>query len=328
MAVRNEQSMTTPTEVDELLDQAKQHSRQREYAEAIERYREVLGLDDRHVGALEGLATSAFMVKDYDLAIEHFKRVSMIDPRRARAIINLGAVYNRKGDYQNAVQTLRKALVKDRKSAEAYYNLGIAHRGLNQSSMAVSAYKEAIRLNPEMAEAYQNLANVFVDMGNTHQAILQYKRALDINPDFERAQRGLERAKNAKLDSDNARSPFGRLVDMSKVKKVGETSTARVMSEQERYDDRMAVHANSKETLLTARALLENLQAELEPHLQEFTRAFNQSKDARGYWDEFQALTKSIENFEQQVDGFMEQTDKLRSHEAEISESTSAPTGN
>jgi len=310
--------MTTPTAVDGLLDKAKLCSRKRDYEAAIEHYREVLAIQEHHVSAHEGLATAAFMAKNYDLAIEYFTRVSQVDPRRSQSIINLGAVHNRKGDYNAAVQALRKALMKDRKSAEAYYNLGIAHRGLNQLSMAVSAYKEAIRLKPEMAEAYQNLANVFIEMGNTHQAILHYQRALDIRPDFEKAIHGLERAKNAKQASDEAVSPFGRLVDINKMKKAGETKASRQLTEQERYDDRVAVHTHAKDALFAARDVYENLKNELEPHLQDFTRAFNQSKDARGFWDEFQELSKTLQNFEQLVDDLLEDTGKLRSHDQEI----------
>ncbi|MEZ6050996.1 MAG: tetratricopeptide repeat protein [Planctomycetaceae bacterium] len=310
--------MTTPATVDGLLDKAKKSSRERDFDAAIQCYQEVLALDEHNVAAHEGLAAAAFMAKNYDLAIQHFQRVSMVDPRRSQAIVNLGAVYNRKGDFNSAVQALRRALAKDRKSAEAYYNLGIAHRGLNQLSMAVSAYKEAIRLNPEMAEAYQNLANVFVEMGNTHQAILHYQRALDIRPDFEKAVRGLERARSTKKELDKTVSPFGRLVDINKVKKAGESTKVRELSETERYEDRLAVHALAKDALYAARDVHENLESALEPHLQEFTRAFNQSKDARGFWDEFQAMSKSFQDFEELVDSLGTQTGKLRKHNEEI----------
>lgn len=310
--------MTTPHAVDDLLSRAKALTQKKQFDSAIERFRQAIALDERNVAAHEGLAAAAFLKKDYGLAIEHFERVTRIDPLRAQALINLGAVYNRKEDYSKAVQILRKALAKDRKSPEAYYNLGIAHRGLKQWSMAVSAYKEAIRLKSDMAEAYQNLANVFIEMGNTHQAILHYQRALDIRPGFDRAIRGLERARNAKRASDQAISPFGRLVDINKVKKAGQTTVSRKLTDQERYDDRVAVHQHAKDSQHAAQAVLQVLQAQLEPLLQDFTRAFNQSRDARGYWNEFQSLTKCLGEFEGLVDEFTSATDKLRDHEKDI----------
>ncbi len=308
--------MTTPLNPDEVLQAARNCVRQRDYAQAIELFQQVLAQQPNHVAAHEGLATAAFLSDDYDLAIEHFKKVTMFDPRRSEALVNLGAVYNRKEDYQSAVACLRKALAKDRKSATAYYNLGLAHRGLGQSSMAVSAYKEAIRLCPEMAEAYQNLANVYTDMGNSTQAILHYERALALRPDFERAQRGLQRARAAKLEADRSVSPFGRLVDP-----VGQSrgplarTPVRELNDQQRFDDRTTVHRLIKEAEQSASALVHQVRSELEAQLLTFTRAFAQSKDARGFWDEYRTLKQAIDNFHQMYDLHRHRMDALQAHE-------------
>jgi tetratricopeptide (TPR) repeat protein len=292
--------------------------RQRHYAEAVELFRSALMGNERNPQVHEGLATAAFMMGDYALAVEHFKRVTMLDPRRAQALVNLGAVYNRQEDYSNAIQTLRKAVTKDNKCAEAYYNLGLAHRGLNQLQMAASAYKEAIRLNPEMAEAYQNLANVYSDMGNTQQAILHYERALQIRPDFERARRGLERARGVKQKAADEASPFGRLVDVSQLKRsadVTPVARSRELTEQERFEDRSTVHGIAKTIEQSARATLQQLQSELEPALLAFSRAFAQARDARGYWHEYKGVTGAFANFEKLWQSLSVRTDELRVHE-------------
>ncbi len=307
--------MNVPTSVDALLDQARKCVRHREYPQAIDLFRQVIAQQDHHVAAHEGLATAAFLSGNYDLAIENFKKVTLLDPRRSEPLVNLGAVYNRKEDFQNSVTILRKALSKDRKSAEAYYNLGMAHRGLGQLSMAVSAYKEAIRLNPEMAEAYQNLANVFVDMGNTTQAILHYERALKLRPDFERARRGLHKAQNAKMQADRAISPFGRLVDTAQARRPVGTSPARELSEQERFADRSEVHRLIKEAEQSAAGLLHQMKTELEVNLLNFTRAFVQSRDARGFWDEYRLLKQAIDHFYQMADLHRQRMDAFRTHE-------------
>ncbi|MBX3439441.1 MAG: tetratricopeptide repeat protein [Planctomycetaceae bacterium] len=317
--------MKTSAELDGLLERARECLKLRQFAEAIALYRQALTVDNLHVPAHEGLARAAFLANDFDLAIEHFQRIAQIEPRRSQALVNLGAVQNRKEDYAAAVQTLRKALAKDRKCAEAYYNLGLAHRGLNQLSMAVSAYKEAIRLNPQMAEAYQNLANVFVEMGNADQAILHYRRALEIRPDFERAKRGLERAQGAKQEAKNAISPFGRLVDVSQMKKAGEADAGRPLTEKERFDDRTVVHDRAKEAQRAATAVLQLLQNDLEEDLLELNRAVIQSRDVRGFWHEFRQLAESADAFEKIVDILERCTDELRAHEKEIARLTSQP---
>jgi tetratricopeptide (TPR) repeat protein len=317
--------MPTSAELDGLLEQARECLRRGDYQAAIDQFRLILETDNCQVSAHEGLATAAFLGKEYDLAIQHFRRVTQIDPRRSQALINMGAVYNRMAEYNNAVQVLRKALSKNRNSAEAYYNLGLAHRGLNQLSMAVSAYKEAIRLKPTMAEAYQNLANIFVQMGNIDQAILHYRRALELRPGFERAEQGLDRARQAKQAAEKASSPFGRLVDVSKVRKSQESGSVRPMNDQERYDDRAAVYSHAKESKRAAIALLQLLEIELEEDLLEFTRAVNNSKDAQGLWEPYQRLAESIENFERLVGVLQSRTAALRAHEDDIARMTTAP---
>lgn len=314
--------MTSPAETGDRLADARQLMRQRDYSAALAVYEQILDENDRDGPAHEGLATAAFMLKDYDRAIAHFNRVMQIDPRRAQPLVNLGAVYNRRGDYNTAIATLRKALAKDRRCAEAYYNLGLAHRGLNQSSMAVSAYKEAIRLAPEMAEAHQNLANVYIDMGNTQQAISAYERALQIRPDFERARQGLERAKEAQQQARSSASPFGRLVDVQQAKRADqEASVVRVMSEQERFDDRQAVHGFAKEGERAAAGLLGQLDSDLEVRLKDFARAFTQSTDARGYWSEYSRLQASAQSFEKLLAVLQQRLDALKHHEEFVAES-------
>jgi len=74
--------MTTSAELDGLLDQAKERVRQRDYAQAIELYRQAIEADDCQVAAHEGLARAAFLSREYDLAISHFQRIFQLDPRR------------------------------------------------------------------------------------------------------------------------------------------------------------------------------------------------------------------------------------------------------
>jgi tetratricopeptide (TPR) repeat protein len=298
--------MPNATEHEAVLQTARQHLRQREYPQALALYEQVLVQDPSSVAAHEGAATAAFVMQDYPRAIEHFKRASQLDPRKSQPLVNLGAVYNRMADYQTAAKVLRQAIGKDRRCAEAYYNLGIAHRGLNQPSMAVSAYKEAIRLAPEMAEAYQNLGNLYVEMGNTQQAILNYKRA----------QRGLERAQNAAVEAKRSISPFGRLVGAGgPTDKEAEPAAMRVLTPQERFEDRAAVHAHAKELERAAAVLLNQMREQLEGALLQLTHAFTQSDDRYNFRSEFVAFQQARGAFEQVAHALQERSDALRDHE-------------
>jgi tetratricopeptide (TPR) repeat protein len=307
--------MPAAVDIDALIQQARQQLRQGEIAQALATYEQAVAADETHISAHEGLATAAFMMHDYARAIAHFQRVCKLDPRRVQPLVNMGAVYNRKGDFQQATKILRQALSKDRKCAEAYYNLGIAHRGLNQLSMAVSAYREAIRLSPEMAEAYLNLANAYQDMGNTQQALLNYRRALEIKPEFERARRGLERALNAAAQAKHSLSPFGRLVSVDDASAAPEDTGLRVLTPQERFEDRAAVHNHAKDLERAAAVALNQCRDQLEPKLLALTHAFTQGGERYDFSDELAAFQQARQGFEQVMRLLVDRSDSLREHQ-------------
>jgi tetratricopeptide (TPR) repeat protein len=298
-----------------LLQQARKCLKQGDLPQAERLYEQAVAQDPGHIGAHEGLATAAFISQKYPRAIELFRRVLQLDPRRAQPLVNIGAIHNRQGEYLQATKILRQALSKDRKCAEAYYNLGIAHKGLNQLSMAVSAYREAIRLSPEMAEAYQNLANVYLEMGNTQQAIVNYRRALELKPDFDRARRGLEKAQNALNQSKQSASPFGRLVQIEKAKASSEEAPTRVLTPQERFEDRLGVHGRAKDLERAAAAVLNQLRDELEPALRSLSHEFMQNDGRYNFFDEFGVYQRAFATFQQGVAKLEKTSDALRAHE-------------
>jgi tetratricopeptide (TPR) repeat protein len=307
--------MSATADLESLVQQARKTLRQGDLREAEQLFEQAIAQNQGHIAAHEGLATAAFISQNYPRAIELYRRVLQLDPRRAQPLVNIGAIHNRQGEFQQATKTLRQALAKDRKCAEAYYNLGIAHKGLNQLSMAVSAYREAIRLAPEMAEAYQNLANVYVEMGNTQQAILNYHRALELKPDFERARRGLAKAQNAVAQAKQSASPFGRLVRVEETKPVPEETAARVLTPQERFEDRLAVHGRAKDMERIAAVVLNQLRDELEPALRGLAHEFMQNDGRYSFVDEFGVFQRALIAFRHSVEKLGDASEMLRAHE-------------
>jgi tetratricopeptide (TPR) repeat protein len=308
-------AMSATLELDAILLRARKSLKQGDLQQAVELFEQIIVQSPGSIPAHEGLAAAAFIRRDYDKAIDIYRQVLKLDPRRAQPLINIGAVQNRKGEFQQATKSLRQALTKDRKSAEAYYNLGIAHKGLNQLSMAVSAYREAIRLSPEMPEAYLNLANVYTEMGNLQQAIANYRRALELKPDFERAKRGLEHAQNIATQAKRSASPFGRLVRIEEAKVAQEESPARVLTPQERFEDRLEVHARAKELERIAMGVLNQLRDELEPALRSLAHEFMQNDGRYTFVDEFGVFQRAFAAFQQHVKKLEHSSNLLRAHE-------------
>ena len=83
----------------------------------------------------------------------------------------------------------------------------------------------------------------------------------------------------------------------------------------------MATYA--KEAERAAAGLLGQLESELDDTLKDFIRAFTQSSEVRGFWNEYTALRQATDNFEKLAFVFQQRTDDLKRHEQFIAESLS-----
>ena len=249
--------------------------------QARELYEKAIASDIDCIDAHEGMATITFLGGEYSSSAAHYIKLSLLQPMEARHYTNLGAVYNRMGEFTKAAEALRKAIQRDKRSAEAYYNLGIAQRKLKQWQMAISAYREAARLNPKMAEAYQNLGNVYIDTSNWLMAITNFKKALEIRPDFDKARIGLERAEAEANSAKQAVNPFGRLVNAQSHQIASNTTSARELTDAERYDDRHEIKQISDEIERLSKGCLEFLKQKLEPCLIELQRTMAEGSNAQ-----------------------------------------------
>jgi tetratricopeptide (TPR) repeat protein len=144
-----------------------------------------------------GLATVYFQLGELTSAAHHFREVTRLDGHRAGAFINLGAVLNLLKQYDEAVTILRRGIQLDPQRVEGYYNLGLVHKHKGQPDLAITAYKEALRLNPRMADAHLNLANMFMEKAQSRLALHHYHEALKVRPGWEKALDGLESAQEA-----------------------------------------------------------------------------------------------------------------------------------
>jgi tetratricopeptide (TPR) repeat protein len=308
--------MSNSAEFDTLLKQARNSFRNKNYRQAQQLFQQALEFDERSVDAHDGLATASCLVGDYDQAIKHFTRITELAPTKATAFVNLGAVYNRTREFDKAVNALRKAVSRDNKSADGFYNLAIAQRGLDRPAMALSAYRECIRINPDMAEAHQNLANLLLEMENFQQAKLHYNKALNIRPDFERARRGLKRTEQAMIRQRKQANPFGRLVDEHAHRARATLKVERVLSEQERAEDRTLVHAFAVEIETLGRACAEQLKDELDVSLASLHRTIAEGPEAQvSLPADHERFLTALRQFEEARRMLKNKVMELRAHE-------------
>ncbi len=308
--------MNSTPDVPQLIEQAKQCVKARQFDEAISLFQQAIALDEFNVKLHESLVSAYVLAKEFEPATAQLERILRIAPQNVNAMINLGAMYNKIGKHAEAVAVLRKAITKDKDSSHGYYNLGIAQRHLNDLVMAAWAYREAIRIDPQMADAHQNLGNVLLEMGQLKQAIGHYEAALAIKPDFLSAKRGLERAKEEQDKTRQAANPFGRLVDESMVQGVARPQTERALTDAERLKDRATIFKLTEGIETATSALVYFLRNDMDKVLSALNRSIAQESVSPGSisraYEDYQATLTRCTNLRRAVKRKMLE---LRAHE-------------
>jgi len=303
-------------EIQQLVDQAKQHLKSRQFDDAVAVFQQAITQDEFNVKLHESLVSTFILAKEYERACAQLEKILRIAPTNLNAMINLGAMYNKVGKHAQAADILRKAIAKDKNSCHGYYNLGIAQRHLGDLAMAAWAYREAIRINPQMADAHQNLGNVLMEMGQMKQAISHYHQALRIKPEFLSAKRGIERAREEMDKAQQSLNPFGRLVDESMVQGAAQSATERELTEEERLRDRATIYQLTQSIQTAAASLVDFLRTDMDKVLSALNRSIAQESVSPGSisraYEDFQAAITRCTNLRRALKRKMLE---LRAHE-------------
>jgi Tfp pilus assembly protein PilF len=292
-----------PDKVEKLCQRATQAIAERDWDKAKQTYLAALGLRSDLPDVHYGLATVYFQLREFTSAAHHFREVTRLDPHRAGAYVNLGAVLNQLAQYDEAVTALRKGIQLDPQRVEAYYNLGLVCKRKGQLDLSISAYKEALRLNPRMADAHLNLGNLFMEKESPRQALTHYEKALEVRTGWDKALDGVEAARDAiAAEEGHQASGDGGVqygADAAAAAPGGAASSATnqaVVRATSPDADRLVdpvLHATFLAALHQATIISEDagrlvgtvVGEEIEPVIQELSRALLQSRGSRNELD-------------------------------------------
>ncbi len=159
------------------------HSLQRQYAEAVEAYRQAISLDPRYARPWNNLG-DVYRAQGVEQGVaQAYQRAIELEPDFAWPYHNLGALSKNKGAYAPALtyyqQALERHLQPQDKSA-SWNGLGDVYRAQQQYDKAVDAYQNAIKLNPADGWPHHNLGYVYKIQEKYHQAITSYQQAIDL----------------------------------------------------------------------------------------------------------------------------------------------------
>jgi tetratricopeptide (TPR) repeat protein len=215
-------------EIEKRFAQGQRLQARDRFADAEQRFRKVLALDPRHLGALTGLTQCLIAQKNQQEAINTldraaadapagdeiwlfdlaglcttvkylqqartlYERALEIAPGMSSALINLANVVGDQGDIQKAIDLLSRAIEIDPTSAKAYGNLGKMLTETRLRDEALACYRRSIELNPNLSQTWTNLAALFEIMGRHREALPALQQALNLDPESDAARWNLAR---------------------------------------------------------------------------------------------------------------------------------------
>lgn len=143
--------MDTAEQADELIKQANAFYSQRQYEEAIERYRRAMALmPDSPIYAAYNFVVGEmlFEMGRYQEAIAVYRDVVERTPGHDQPWFDLGQCLMLTGQNQQAVQAFERCLELAPETAQALYYNALVHARLGHEEQARHYLQQAIRLKP------------------------------------------------------------------------------------------------------------------------------------------------------------------------------------
>ena len=115
-------------------------------------------------------------------AMQRYGEVLEIDQKNAEALYYVAVIACQEGQFKQGVDLVRRALTLVPPEARMLNLLGQALDRLGQPLEAAKAIDQAIALDPKLAAAHANRANLLVDAGLPAEALKSFDKALELDP--------------------------------------------------------------------------------------------------------------------------------------------------
>lgn len=150
-----------PDDVRELVQKAKRHFDQKDYAATEKVYQDIVAKVPENYFALSNLAAVQIESGKLSAAEVALKKAIAINDKDSFAFTNLGILYSRQGKFPEAIAALQKAIVLNEKDSVAHNYLGVCFGQKDQREGAEKEFQRAIDLNQDYPDAHFNLAVLY-----------------------------------------------------------------------------------------------------------------------------------------------------------------------
>ena len=165
------------------IEQADALNSQNELAKAYGIYKDILGANAGHAGALFGIGLILEKQQKFDLAIQFLSKALESYPGKTQALMARGRIFRLQGLSENAISDFTEVIAQHPDNFEALIARGITFGQTSQLNAAIDDFSRAIRSDPNRADAFYNRGVVYEKRHEFEAAINDYSIAIKLNPD-------------------------------------------------------------------------------------------------------------------------------------------------
>jgi tetratricopeptide (TPR) repeat protein len=174
--------MTEPATTAQLLQQGLFHHRQGDFAQAMERYTEVLRNDPNNADALYYVAVVACQEEQFQQGVDLARRAIANGPPQARVHNLLGQALYRLGEPMEAIKNFDRAIALDANFADAHGNRANILVDAGLPDEALKSFDRAVALNPASGPDWLNRGALLQELGRHADALASFDKAVICGP--------------------------------------------------------------------------------------------------------------------------------------------------
>ncbi|MCI8550511.1 MAG: tetratricopeptide repeat protein [Lachnospiraceae bacterium] len=185
------QRVTNQTEQQSLYRKALISSRNGNYEEAIQIYKELIERNPDNARYHNSLGIALQGMKRYEEALGEKQRAVEMEPENAQYHDSLSTTLHKMKRYKEALRETQKALELEPENARYHDSLGVTLHEMEKYEEAFKEKRKAVELEPENARYYDSLGATLHEMGRYEEALEETQRAVELEPENVRYCEGL-----------------------------------------------------------------------------------------------------------------------------------------
>lgn len=179
----------------DLVRQGIEHHDGKEYAKAIEKYREALELAPGNPLILYELSNSFFYTGDLERSLEIAQQALKKKPfpkLKGMIYTTIGNCHDELGKPKKAIKAYQRGIKAVPTDGMLYFNQGLTYGRIGKTREAKVSLKQGLRFNPSHASSHVLLGSLFLQEGEKIPALMALVRFLILEPGSSRSNMSLK----------------------------------------------------------------------------------------------------------------------------------------